>query len=112
MELEPRANLDQICVMGSNLSQPVALGAIASKPGNSDLDNFETKLERIMNELNQRLEKSEKLQKWFLVEEVWSTDNDMITPTLKMRRQAIEKKYMPQIEQSLSSDKIIIWLKA
>jgi len=111
MELEPRANLDQICVMGSNLTQPVVLGAIESKPEKAELANFEAKLERIMNELNQRLEKSEKLMKWFLVEEVWSTDNEMITPTLKMRRQAIEKKYMPQIEQSLTSDKTIIWLK-
>lgn len=111
MELEPRANLDQICVMGSNLSQPVVLGAIAVKPEKSELDNFEAKLERIMKELNRRLEKSEKIMKWFLVEEVWSADNDMITPTLKMRRQAIEKKYMPQIEQSLASDKTIIWLE-
>ena len=64
-----------------------------------------------MKELNRRLEKSEKLQKWFLVEEIWRTDNEMITPTLKMRRQAIEKKYMSQIKQSLLSDKTIIWLK-
>jgi long-chain acyl-CoA synthetase len=112
MELEPRASLDQICVMGSNLTQPVVLGAIAVKPEKSDLDNFEAKLERILNELNKRLEKSEKIKNWFLVEEVWSTDNEMITPTLKMKRQVIEKKYMPQIEQSLSSDKTIIWLKA
>jgi len=110
MELEPRANLDQVCVIGSNLAQPVVLGVIENKPSGSDLTNFESKLEGIRLELNNRLEKNEKLLKWFLVEEVWSTDNDMITPTLKMRRQAIENKYMAQIIKAMASDKSVTWL--
>jgi len=110
MELEPRANLEQICVMGSNLAQPIILASVLTKPEASELPAFESRLQRIMEEVNSRLEKNEHMTKWFLIDELWSTDNNLITPTLKMRRQEIEKKYLPQIEPALENDKIIIWL--
>ena len=111
MELEPRANLEQICVMGSNLTQPVALGVVLTKPDKRDLAAFESRLVRILNEVNGLLENTERVAKWFLIDELWNTDNGLITPTLKLRRQAIEKKYMPQIEKLLTDKRIIIWLE-
>ena len=110
MELEPRANLEQLCVMGSNLSQPVVVGAVLAKPEQSELAAFENHLLRIMEEVNKRLEKSEKLIKWFLVTETWGTDNGLITPTLKLRRQAIEEKYMPDIQKLIDDKRTVIWL--
>ncbi len=110
MELEPRANLEQLCVLGSSLAQPVVVGVVSSKPEQSQLKDYEERLERIMVEVNSRLEKSEKLIKWFLVDEPWTTENDMITPTLKLRRQSIEKKYMEQIESQIDNKKKVIWL--
>ena len=110
MELEPRANLEQICVMGSNMTQPIVIGVVSSKPGESELRAFEARLERIMDEVNTRLDKTERVSKWFLVDELWTTDNDLITPTLKLRRQAIEAKYLPQIEPLLADNRKTIWL--
>jgi len=110
MELEPRANLEQICVMGSNMVQPVVIGAVLNKPDEAELPAFESRLERIMNEVNSRLETTERMTKWFLIDELWTTDNDLITPTLKLRRQAIEKKYLPQINRLLKDERTIIWL--
>ena len=111
MELEPRANLEQLCVMGSGLEQPVVVGTVMTKPAKNDLLAFEKKLERIMNEVNQRLEKSERIKKWFLIDEEWSSDNELITPTLKLRRHAIEQRYMPQIQALMNDKKSIVWLK-
>jgi len=111
MEIEPRANLEQICVIGSNMVQPVVLGAVLAKPGAAELKAFESRLKRILDEVNVQLEKTERLDKWFLVDESWTTDNNLITPTLKLRRQAIEEKYMPQIEAFLSDSRDVIWLE-
>ncbi len=110
MELEPRANLEQICVMGSNMTQPIAIGVVSSKPDKSELSAFEARLERIMDEVNARLDKTERISKWFLVDELWTTDNNLITPTMKLRRQAIEAKYQPQIEPLLTDKRKTIWL--
>ena len=111
MELEPRANLEQLCVMGSNLPQPVVLGAVIEKPQASEMAAFEARLERILNEVNNHLEKTERLSKFFLIDESWTTDNEMITPTLKLRRQTIENRYMPQIGKLLSDKRKVIWLE-
>ena len=111
MELEPRANLEQLCVMGSGLAQPVVVGTVLTKPDKSELIAFEKKLEGVMNEVNQRLEKSERIKKWFLIDEQWNSDNELITPTLKLRRHAIEQRYMPQVQALMDDKKTILWLK-
>jgi len=110
MELEPRANLEQICVMGSNMTQPVIVASVLSKPDNQQINDFEARLERILSEVNNQLEKVERPEKWFLIDEPWTTDNGLITPTLKMRRQAIEDRYLPQIQSLLDDKRTIIWL--
>ena len=110
-ELEPRAALEQVCVLGSNLTQPVALSPIAAKPQGAELKALEEKLLRIMGEVNQHLSPNEKLACWFMVESVWSTDNGMITPTLKLRRQDIETAYLPQIMAYNDIRDQVIWLQ-
>ena len=110
-ELEPRAGLEQICVLGSNLTQPVALSPIAAKPEGAELVALEKKLLRILSEVNLHLSANEKIANWFLVESVWSTDNGMITPTLKLRRQEIENAYMSQIMAHNEARGQIIWLE-
>ncbi len=57
IELEPRANLEQICVMGSNMTQPIVIGVVSSKPNKPELTSFEARLERIMDEVNAHLDK-------------------------------------------------------
>lgn len=111
MELEPRANLEQICVVGSNMAQPVVIGAMSTKPSKEELPEFEARLQRIMDEVNSRLENYERLAQWFLIEEEWNTDNNLITPTLKLRRQAIEQRYLPQITPLLDDERKLIWLE-
>jgi len=109
-ELEPRANMEQVCVMGSNLTQPLVISPIAVKPAGEELAALEARLGRVLDEVNQHLPGNEKLSHWFLVESEWSPANGMITPTLKLRRQSIEENYLPEIIKKLDQAGPIIWL--
>ncbi|MCP4412882.1 MAG: AMP-binding protein [Gammaproteobacteria bacterium] len=111
MVLEPRANLEQICVLGSNMTQPVILASVLEKPDENKLEDFNAHLERILREVNNQLDTVERPAKWFLIDEPWNTKNNLITPTLKLRRQAIEACYLPQINKLLNDKRTIIWLK-
>jgi len=111
MELEPRANLEQICVLGSNMTQPVIVASVLEKPDGKELEAFNARLERILGEVNTHLDRVERPAKWFLVDEPWNPENDLITPTLKLRRQAIEARYLPQINKLLNDKRTIIWLE-
>ncbi len=55
--------------------------------------------ENIISDINKNLAKYEKLKKVLVIPEEMSTDNGMLTPTLKLRRRVVEDRYKQQIEQ-------------
>jgi long-chain acyl-CoA synthetase len=54
--------------------------------------------ESIVNGANQNLARFEKLKRVLLVAEEFSTENGVLTPTLKLRRRVVEDRYRKQIE--------------
>lgn len=48
---------------------------------------------------NQRFGKWEQVKKFALLPEMWTIDNDELTPTLKLKRKQIHQRYADQIEQ-------------
>ena len=55
--------------------------------------------ESIVEELNSRLARFEKLKKVLLVAEEFSAENGTLTASMKLRRHAIEELYRKQIEE-------------
>ena len=54
--------------------------------------------ESVVEEINQNLAQFEKIKKMLLVAEAFSATEGALTPTMKLRRRAIENKYQQQIE--------------
>lgn len=95
--------IEQICVVGTELSQPVAVVTLSDLAQGQSRDDIATQLKSLLESTNSQLEKHEKLAGIKIMPDVWSTDNGLITPTLKIRRHAIEEFYAPQIKQPMSS---------
>ncbi len=55
--------------------------------------------EGIVEEVNQDLAKFEKLKKFLLLPEEFSIANGMLTPTMKLKRRAVEERYRKQIQE-------------
>jgi long-chain acyl-CoA synthetase len=67
--------------------------------GDSKEDLVENKsvIERIQEEVdfyNERFGKWERIKRFELTPEIWSVENDHLTPTMKMKRKVIKEKYM------------------
>ncbi|MDQ7050095.1 MAG: AMP-binding protein [Enterobacterales bacterium] len=92
-QLENLFAVDQCCVFGSDLPQPIAVIVVdkTQLPNKKQLNEYQAKLQQI----NQGLEKHEKLSALLISSEEWTTENEMMTPTLKIRRQPIEDQYLP-----------------
>ena len=54
---------------------------------------LKTRIEKEISKLNEKLGNWEKIKKIELVPDVWTTENGMLTPTLKLRRRIILQKY-------------------
>ena len=56
-----------------------------------NLDATHDKIEKELNKVNQKLSKIENIKKFFTINEKFSIENGMLTPTLKLKRYKIIK---------------------
>lgn len=84
--------IEMACVLGSGLTQPVALIQLADNAP-ADRHRIEQELEENLTAINRELEAHERLGQLIVVSEPWEVGNQLLTPTLKIRRGAIEEKY-------------------
>ncbi|MBC3765461.1 AMP-binding protein [Neptunicella marina] len=93
--------IDQLCVVGTNLKQPVALVVLNDAGQSLSSEQVSDRLQLQLQEVNQHLPKHEKLDGMWIVNEPWTVENELLTPTLKIRRQNIEKYYASLYAQPL-----------
>lgn len=63
-------------------------------------------LRKEIENVNKELGKTERIQKHIVVADEWSVDTGELSPTLKIKRNIIQKKYKRQIHQLFRSDNI------
>ena len=93
--------IDLICVVGAGLSQPVALVVLDPECPDS-WESIRSSLLEDLETVNAGLEPHEKISHLFVCTDEWSPDNGMITPTLKVRRDQVEARYLKVIEPYLA----------
>tara|TARA_B100001142_G_scaffold102801_1_gene104907 strand:- start:17 stop:1648 length:1632 start_codon:yes stop_codon:yes gene_type:complete len=93
MKLVANKNLEQICVVGSGLPQPIALAVLSARGQNKAKEDLIKSLERSMNIVNQKFDQHERLHNIIILHDSWTIENQLLTPTMKIKRNAIEKKY-------------------
>lgn len=104
--------IEQICVSGLGLTQPVALICLSEIGLKKPKSEVEAELANQLEEINTRLEAHERLSAIVIADEAWSDDNGMLTPTLKIRRGAIYSKYKSMLDGWCEAPEKIIWEKA
>ncbi|AKS41856.1 AMP-dependent synthetase [Wenzhouxiangella marina] len=94
-------HIELACVLGTNLSQPSALIQLA-ETAPSDRAFLEAELEATRRAVNLELEPHERLGQLIVIKDSWEPENGMLTPTLKLKRQAIEARYGALLDRSKS----------
>ena len=84
--------IEQVCVMGLGMTQPVALVQLATE-GIASMDLARDRLADTLRMVNESLETHERLARLIVVSEEWSVENGLLTPTLKLKRDRIEARY-------------------
>ena len=65
---------------------------------NHDLD-FVKMIKETTDRVNKKLSQIEQVRKFLLIDEEFSIENNMMTPTLKVRRFIVKRKYQIQLEK-------------
>jgi long-subunit acyl-CoA synthetase (AMP-forming) len=99
--------LEQICVMGSGLPAPVAVVVLSEAAQYIPKEDIKISLQTTLDEVNARLESHERMSNIVIVSDEWTIENDLLTPTLKLKRNKLENKYSRLISQRFSEP--IVW---
>ena len=87
--------IDQAIVYGDNKPYLVALLVINDEKKSSTEEEIKQEIEKV----NEKLSKIENIKKFFTINEKFSIENGMLTPTLKLKRFKIVQKYKNSFEK-------------
>jgi long-chain acyl-CoA synthetase len=108
----------EACVVtGANLGQPLGIVMLSAEAAAQATDagyrsKLEASLQQHLKQINVGLDPHEQLQCIVVVTTPWTVDNDLITPTFKVKRNRIEDVYAANYERWENSGKKVIWHNA
>ena len=109
LKLSANKNIEQVCIVGTGIPQPIALVVLSDRGKNKTKEDLISSLEKTLEVVNPKLEKHEKIHNIIIVKEEWTIENNLLTPTMKIKRNAIEKIYRINYEEWYDSSKRIVF---
>ena len=94
-ELSNSKFIDQSIVYGDNKPYLVALLVLSE----DNLNITQDQIKKEVDNINKSLSRIENIKKFFIINEKFSIENGMLTPTLKLKRYKIVQKYKNEFEK-------------
>ena len=108
MKLSANKNIEQVCVVGTQLPQPIAIVVLSERGKNKAKSDLISSFKTTMEVVNPKLEGHEKIHNFIIVKEDWTVENKLLTPTMKIKRNAIEKLYQDNYKTWYEGDRVVL----
>ncbi len=99
--------IEQVCVLGASLAQPIALVILSQIGKESAEGKVHANISELMKFINEKVEAHERLDRIVILKDDWSIANGFLTPTLKIKRNVIEKNYELKIDQWATAKELV-----
>lgn len=109
LELLKSSFIEQICIVGTGIPQPIALITLSAIGKAQSSQEISKHLIHSINTVNHHLEKHEKIEKALIMSEEWTVDNGLTTPTMKIKRNSIEKIHRDKYKSWFKQDEKVIF---
>jgi len=108
------AYVDQVCVVGNGMPQPMALVSLSEaaqelRQTEAGRAAIHQDLLALYDKVNATLDPHEKLKTIVVTRGAWSIDNGIMTPTLKIKRNVLESRYLDRIENWYDTRDKVQW---
>ena len=108
MKLSANKNIEQVCVVGTEIPQPIAIIVLSERGKEKVEADLIASLETTLEVVNPKLDSHEKIHNIIVVKEDWTVENKLLTPTMKIKRNAIEKLYNANYKAWYEGERIIM----
>jgi long-chain acyl-CoA synthetase len=94
LKLSSNADIEQVCVVGMGVPQPMALVVLSATGKSKSKEEISSSLEETLKSVNADIETYERLQAMVIMNSDWTIENGLLTPSLKVKRNEIEKIHL------------------
>ena len=108
-EFVHNANIEQCCLMGAHLKQPILVMNLSASAKTKSTAMVESDITETLKKVNAKLTHYEQVGKVYIVKDPWTPENELLTPTLKLRRNQLHDKYHSALMSIENDDRYIIW---
>jgi long-chain acyl-CoA synthetase len=109
LKLSKNPYIEQVCVVGTGMPQPMALIVLTEEGAKTERSEVAESLKATFAEVNPTLENHEKLKKAIIMKEAWTVENDLLTPSLKIKRNPLEKQFSPSYDTWYEDKEAVVW---
>lgn len=102
-------DIEQVCLVGTSLIQPIALVVLSEEAHKKPKDEVAAGLSQTLDQINPSLDKHEKTKKVVVVREPWTVENEILTPTMKIRRSKVDAKYKSDYQSWYDHNDKVVW---
>jgi len=99
----------QMCVVGLRIPQPIMLVNISDVGKKITKNELIEKLENKLSSVNSKVFNYLRVSTIVICKDEWTPQNEILTPTMKIKRGNVDKMYMGKYDEWHHSDKKIIW---
>ena len=110
MKLLANEDIEQVCIVGMGIPQPIALTVLSAAGKAKSKEALIQSLSSSLVQVNAGLESYEKLEKSVIMRGDWTIENGLMTPTMKVKRNEVEKIHVPKYPDWYhAKEGVVIW---
>jgi len=109
MKLLKNSDIEQVCVVGMSIPQPIALVLLSAAGKAKSKEELVKSLSASVAEVNPTVEHYEELKKVVIMQEEWTINNGLMTPTMKVKRNEVEKLKVPSYPNWYAMEGLVVW---
>jgi long-chain acyl-CoA synthetase len=102
-------DIEHACVVGTGVPQPIVLISLSDTGKRKTKDELIKSITESLSSINPSLEKFERIEKAVIMKQSWTIANNMITPSLKVKRNEIEKVHLPKYPAWYQKPGTVVW---
>ena len=87
------SEFEQVCIVGLGLDQPICLGVLSDIGKEKSKEEIEDLMSSHLEKTNSKLPGYQKISTFVIVKDSWTVENGLTTPTMKIKRNQIDKYY-------------------
>ena len=87
------SEFEQVCVVGLGLDQPICLGVLSDIGKEKTKEEIHDFMVKHLEKTNSKLPGYQKISTFVVVKDAWTVENGLTTPTMKIKRNQIDKYY-------------------